>query len=388
MREINFNSFIIQILVLILSIYSSILIANGLGVYLRGELALYLVYSKVLVTFLSLFSSANNFLVDSFNEIDVLLYNFISIIIVSLFFICFCVFTDLNLNLTFAICLFFIVISSLETSARLIIFQKNLIKRINTVDIVTTILFALSLISFQKRLSINFILILYLFKQLILLISHSIVIDYSNSDFNIKKLISICKHNFNKNLKLSGITSILNQLLIKIDIIIVSVFFSKEILGVYSVGSNLVNGINSSSSILNKTFRTSKKSLEDDLIIARKLIIKILVIFGFGFIIFLVFGKKLIQLFFDKEYQNLYEILLVLSLSCFLYIIHQPIFGIIIKVKKFTFKLVRNFIISISVSLILLFLLSTFTYNIYYIPLALIISYLILLFLNIKHLKF
>lgn len=387
MREINFNSFIIQILVLILSIYSSILIANGLGVYLRGELALYLVYSKVLVTFLSLFSSANNFLVKFFNEIDVLLYNFITIIIVILSFLCFYVFADLNLNSTIVICLFFIVISSLETSARLIIFQKNLVKRINTVDVVTTILFALSLISFQKRLSINFILILYLFKQLILFITHLIVIDYSKIDFNTKNLISICKHNFNKKLKLSGITSILNQLLIKIDVIIVSVFFSKEILGVYSVGSNLVNGINSSSSILNKTFRTSKKTLEEDLIIARKLIIKILVMFGFGFITFLVFGKKLILLFFDKEYQYLYVILLVLGISCLLYIIHQPIFGIIIKVKKFTFKLVRNFIISISVSLILLILLSIFIHNIFYIPLALIISYLILLVLNIKYLK-
>ncbi len=291
-----------------------IITARLLGAEGRGEVALFLNLLNLILAFTSTFSGSFSYLVGNLkynldrilNFTLILTISFIPILAIGFFILKYPFWYYILIAFVFANVLYYIEGVSYGID------NFRLVNIIRNFPSVLTFILTFLLLSYKNDVKLAIISQVLAFFIVFLFIFPSFI-KFLNVKFDFEVLKIILRHG-----TFIGLSTVTTFMLYRIDFFLIDKFYSKSELGIYSIAISIgeINFIILSfitSAVVGRFFSKEAKSILKQSII-------ILWIFQLiGIILFILFGKLLIELLFTKEFSSAYLPSLIMLISTAIY---------------------------------------------------------------------
>jgi len=309
-----FKSLFLKVLGSICGFLTIVITAKFLGPEGRGEIALFVNILTLILSFTSTFYSSFSYLIGNlkYKIEDVFNLTILTTLIFSI--ILLIIFKFFHYQYAYFILIAFVfanVINYME-GIGYAVDNLNLVNLVKNAPSILTFTFMLMFLSFQK--SVLLVILSYLISFIILFLYIILKFwKFLKLKINLKALKIFIKHGI-----FVALSTTTTFLLYRIDFFLIEKFYSKDILGIYSVSISIgeINFIFLSfiiAAVAGKFFSDEGK------IILKK---SIFILWSFqilGILFFLIFGKSFINFLFSKKFESSYLPSIIILLSTAIY---------------------------------------------------------------------
>jgi len=309
-----FKSLFLKVLGSACGFLTIVITAKFLGPQGRGEIALFVNILTLILSFTSTFYSSFSYLIGNlkYKLEDVFNLTIFTTIIFSIILLIIFKFFPYQYGYLIIIVFIFANVVNYMEGIGYAIDNLNLVNLVKNAPSILTFTFMLMFLSFQKNI---FLAILSYFISFFVLFLYVILNfwKYFKLKINFDALKTFIKHGI-----FVALSTSITFLLYRIDFFLIEKFYSKDVLGIYSVSISIgeINFIILSfiiTAVAGKFFSNEGKA------ILKKSILILWIFQILAILFFLIFGKTFINLLFSKEFNSSYLPSIIILLSTAIY---------------------------------------------------------------------